>query len=530
MIRSFLSICIISLSSGLFAQQKQTSKAELQFVTLYNQAAALNHSAKATLAVGSSELILSNIANEIDLNSIQIATGADVTVLSVRTAQNYLSTDSKTQAYLDVEKDYKKAKNNLDKVVNLLETEESTLALLEKNQQITGANATTTVQALSQMTDFYKAKYLETKNNISTLKEQVADQQELLAKINIQFEEIKGQNTASNAQLVLQVQVAKAGLQEFNISYITRAASWTPTYEIRVANIHSPLQLNYKAHVYQHTGIDWKAVRLKLSTGNPTQGGVAPTLSPWLLRYYEPAIMANNAVNYDLAEVAMVQPAVRKSLKVNSPNAYTEQQENQLNTTFDIAIPYDIASNGQAHAVGLQDYSLAARYHYFAAPVLDQEAYLVAELSDYEKLNLIPGQANVIFENMFVGKTQINPNGLSDTLKLSLGRDKMIHIKREKLEDLSQTKTIGSSKTQTLLYEIKIKNNKNTAIQLNLQDRYPISTDKSMQVEVLETSGAQVNTEKGLVDWDLQIPAGATKTLKFSYSVKYPKDKVILLN
>jgi len=105
MIRSFLSICIISLSSGLFAQQKQTSKAELQFVTLYNQAAALNHSAKATLAVGSSELILSNIANEIDLNSIQIATGADVTVLSVRTAQNYLSTDSKTQAYLDVEKD-----------------------------------------------------------------------------------------------------------------------------------------------------------------------------------------------------------------------------------------------------------------------------------------------------------------------------------------------------------------------------------------------------------------------------------------
>ena len=60
---------------------------------------------------------------------------------------------------------------------------------------------------------------------------------------------------------------------------------------------------------------------------------------------------------------------------------------------------------------------------------------MLAEISEYSKFNLLPGEANIIFEGMYVGKTMINPNQTSDTLNLSMGRDKKkIAIKREKLQ------------------------------------------------------------------------------------------------
>ena len=100
--------------------------------------------------------------------------------------------------------------------------------------------------------------------------------------------------------------------------------------------------------------------------------------------------------------------------------------ENQLNISFDIDIPYDILSNGKAHSVALKEVKIPATFKYFAAPRVEKEAFLLAEIVDYSKYNLLKGDANIIFEGMYVGKTTINPNQTSDTLSLSMGRDKKI--------------------------------------------------------------------------------------------------------
>src|SRR5690606_16612243 len=105
---------------------------------------------------------------------------------------------------------------------------------------------------------------------------------------------------------------------------------------------------------------------------------------------------------------------------------------NQLSTTFDIDVPYDILSDGREHSVTLKEFTLPAVYTYYAVPKMDREVYLVAEVSDFEKLNLLRGEANIIFENMFVGTSYIDPAVISDTLKLTMGRDKSIVIKRER--------------------------------------------------------------------------------------------------
>lgn len=522
------------LTTGLFAQGPKVIKAELKDVTLYTNAAELNHQANVNLPTGTSEIVFTHVANGIDENSIQIGSSPHVTIMSVRSMLNYIDADVKSEGFVKVENHHNKELNLLKSLQNEKSTEESILKLLESNQKIAGTNGTTTVAELSKMADYYKTKYLEVKNTISSLDEKIVIQEDVVNKAKVQLDEVRGQTTGSGGQLVVQVINNQAGNQPFDITYSSPQASWYASYDLRATNTNSPLEIVYKANVSQATGVDWKKVHLTLATGNPSQYGVAPILQPWQLYYQQDYLRAkvNSAPQSLIAGATLDEVVVTKQKNVrfggaSSIGSYTQQSENQLNTTFDISIPYDIASNGKPHSVSLKDYKHAASYTYLAVPRLDPNIYLLAELTDYEKLNLMPGTANVMFENMLVGKTVINPNDATDTLKLSLGRDKMISIKREKINDLSQTKILGGSKKQSLVYEITIKNNKKNDVSLSLQDQIPVSTDKSMEITLDDSGSADINKETGLLKWSLDVPAGATKKIRFGYTVKYPKDKQV---
>jgi TonB-dependent SusC/RagA subfamily outer membrane receptor len=206
---------------------------------------------------------------------------------------------------------------------------------------------------------------------------------------------------------------------------------------------------------------------------------------------------------------------------------YTTASENNLNTTFDIDIPYDIASNNKPHSVALHDYALPVHYKYFAIPRLDPDAFLMADVTDYEKLSLLPGLANIIFENMYIGKSYINPGITTDTLTLSMGRDRKITIKREKVTDLSGTKLLSNNRKQTFTYEIQVRNGKQEAIDISLKDQFPVAADKAIEVELLQSDNAKVDQETGFLSWELNIPPGQTKKIRISYSVKYPVGKTI---
>jgi uncharacterized protein (TIGR02231 family) len=151
----------------------------------------------------------------------------------------------------------------------------------------------------------------------------------------------------------------------------------------------------------------------------------------------------------------------------------------------------------------------------------------LAELNDYAKYNLLPGEANIVFEGMYVGKTTINPNQTQDTLNLSMGRDKKISIKRERITDKSGTKFLSSYKEQTFTYDIIVRNNKKEEINMLLKDQYPLSTDKEMTVELLDKDGAKANEETGVLTWEIKLKPNETKKYRISYKIKYPKDKVI---
>jgi len=208
---------------------------------------------------------------------------------------------------------------------------------------------------------------------------------------------------------------------------------------------------------------------------------------------------------------------------------YVSVNDNTMNVTFDIDLPYDVPSNGKEQNVTLKEFSVPAFYKYYSAPRLDKEAYLLGEIPEWEKLNLLPGEANIIFEGTYIGKTVIDPNSTQDTLNLTLGKDKRVVVTREKVTDYSSVKFLGSNKKQSFTYEITVKNNKKEKANLILKEQYPLSTNKDIEVELLQDNGATVNTDLGVLTWKLELAPGEVKKFRVSYSVKYPKDKTLNL-
>ncbi|MFT3678775.1 MAG: mucoidy inhibitor MuiA family protein [Ferruginibacter sp.] len=209
---------------------------------------------------------------------------------------------------------------------------------------------------------------------------------------------------------------------------------------------------------------------------------------------------------------------------------YVSVADKELDVTFDIDLPYDVPTNGKAQTAVLKEYEVPAKFKFYAVPKLDKEVFLLAEVADWEKLNLLPGEANIIFEGTYIGKSFIDPSSTQDTLNLTMGRDKRVVVKREKLMDFSSVKFLGTNKKQVFTYELTVKNNKKDSIDILLKDQYPISQDKEVEVELLEESGAMNNTEVGVLTWKLKLAPGEVKKLRISYSVKYPKDKMLNLN
>ena len=557
------------VSAIAFAQKPIFTSAKVKAATVYFNAAELQQTTSVNLPVGTSEIVIKNVADYLNENTVQIGAPSSVTVLSVQFTQNYISEyeiDESNPAIKKVRDSITLVQKEIKKVQIDVYSHQQTIGLLDNNQIVAGANTGLSVAELMKLVDYYKAKRTELDNAVVTLQEKEGKLNKRLQALNEKLViNTQKEEKSSKGKLVLQVMNEVAGNVNLDINYITDSATWNPFYDLRVDSVKDPINMMYKAQVTQNSGIDWKKVKLTLSSGNPNQNNQAPLLSSWFLRYQDYSVgygrgsgsgngiasVYSNQIqntnegylrqNFDKKESKNYRDGDKQSMRFDTlPNGkiiarqnyeglddYTSINENQLNVSFDIDIPYDILSNGKAHSVALKEIKLPATYKYYAAPRVDKEAFLLAEINDYSKYNLLPGEANIIFEGLYVGKTNINPNQTADTLNLSMGRDKKISIKREKVVDKSGTKFLSSYKEQTFTYDLTVRNNKKEEVQMLLKDQYPLSTDKEITIELLDDGNAKVNTETGIMTWELKLAPNETKKIRISYKVKYPKDKVI---
>lgn len=546
----FLYLLIMAVNSKAGITIKNSNVTD---VTIYRNYAKETRIGSASIPSGNSEVIITNITQAIDENSIQVGCRNNVKILSVSSRLNYITDENginpgKVKVWQDSIKLLDRKTRFIAKQKEAYEIE---LGVLNANNKLGSSTEGLKPLVLKELLELNRIKQIEIKKLIFDADEDYNDMKNTMALLQNQINE-----SAKNAigkpirEIILKVNSKSEVNTQFKVSYLVTAARWTPTYEIRCENTTKPLILNCRAKIIQTTGFDWNNVNIKLSTANPNQNHNRPILYPIFVDFMQPDYynsliqseqsgsyrnMMNDKTPAALGNIQMMggadnnlylkKESFKDGMKIDE-NAVTIL-EGEMMVEYEIEQSQDIESDGQEHIIAIQELNMPANYNYHAVPKLDNGVFLLARVTDWGKYNLLAGEATLFFDDMYVGKSYINPNVSADTLLISLGRDEKLNIKRVKINDLCITKKFSNKKKETKAYETLVKNNKNIPVEIEVLDQYPVSKNNDIEVTLEEADGAQITKDYGKLLWRIKLQPGESKKIKMIYSVKFPEDKMI---
>lgn len=661
---------VLAISTTAFSQKESKEYAAIQQVTVFKSGAQVQHNKKVNLGSGKQTIVFEKLTDFVDPNSVQLKCSENATILSIRLRKNFDDISIQKQ---DVDKlnDKRKVLENeeqklRDEYYVLLKDEE----VLNLNKQFGSQQQGVKISELKEASTFFHAKNTE----IRVRKAQLEDEIEaIIRKINTIEQEISTRRSLpviNYTEIEVELEVQKTGETNFEFSYITPNASWKPYYDMRSSGVGSPILLEAKGLVTQNTGIEWKNIKLVLSTNDPYDNTQEPLISQWNLNYYTPVpqrqivqrvrpvydysgevihgevldqvtgeplafakiAMNSNQSNYvmsdisgkfsftvprgeqgfqvsylgytsqgmtinspyvkialypedvamevlpeplywgdvvvtndevgsasiepemiqrkNLAQVEVVsaQKITRRDIKrlptrsdkgvastvggvnqefYNTPVAAAQQKD--LRMEYVIETPFTIPSDNSDHRVAIAVYSMNANYEYHAVPKLDKNVYLVAQVSGWEKLNLLPGESNLYFDGTYIGKSYVDVNSTKDTMSFSLGQDKKVLVERTRSQEMSKTRLIGSRYKYDVTWDFVVRNNGGAEIPMIVKDHFPVSVNEDIKVKEGEFEGATKDENSHILTWKFTLKKGETKKFKFNYSVDYGRNQPVYL-
>ncbi len=527
-----LTLCLTSI---VYAAEVPTEKLNIGHATVFLSGAELISTSRVTLAKGENEIKFSNVAGNVNDKSIVVNATNGVVVESVTFQNNFLATDNVSPKAKELKDSIEQLTVSRQPIANKIATLNELITIIQANRKSGTEKSGASVAELQKLLELVNAKmenYLNDRNKQEALLKKLDDR---IARIKLQLDEEQKKNYQPGGQLLVKFYSTESTSSNITITYIVPNAGWSPTYDIWADDVHSPVKFYYKANIYQNSGVQWNNVRLTLSTGNPQEGMEAPVLNPWYLGFYLQPLV------YGVYKKALVNaPAAQagEDVFVKSENAQAAPEQSSMdnyvtvdnsgvNTSFDIDLPYTIPSDGQQHVVAVKKYETPASYSYFAIPKVDKDAFLIAKLTGWEDLNLLPGQTNIFYEGTYVGNGSIDPNSIKDTMNISLGRDKKVVLKKERDKKLRSVKTIGTNVREAFTYNITVRNTRKETVTIMVEDQQPVSTDKDLVIEDQETGGSAFDATTGSMKWLVTLKPNETQVLRFGYTLKYPKGKVL---
>jgi hypothetical protein len=219
----------------------------------------------------------------------------------------------------------------------------------------------------------------------------------------------------------------------------------------------------------------------------------------------------------------------RKKKEESIQTVTVSTQFQPTTTVYRIDDKYTLETDGKTTTIGIKQFEIPAIYDYYAAPKIDPSAFLTAKIINWQDYDLQSGEVSLYFEGNYLGKTYIDLGSVTDTLSLSLGKDNGVNVSRKLVKEYNSKKFIGNTRTDTKDYEISVRNSKRVAINIRVLDQFPVSTNKEINVDDMKAPDAQIDKETGMVTWIVSLPPGQERKLRISYSVKYPKDRKVVL-
>lgn len=552
---------VIILSATAFGAEKEKKvKSKINGVTVFLQGAQIQRKGRFNLEKGITRLVFEGITQNFNKNSIQAKGRGNFIILDVshnifyplpETVEIPSTIPLKTQRKIKLINDSINNSNwKLKHFNSLLEVYKSEKSILRGSGVIKGQNQNDSIPLLKEALVYLRVKLIEINKLIIKNEKSIASETLLNTEMNNRLRilnnwknSIKKSNSNKSLTPVQQIvvtvssEISTSGSLE--ISYNSPNAGWSPSYDLRADQINEPINLTYKAKIYQSTGINWDNVNVTLSTINPNRNNNKPVLAPWYINYYSPIqlstsnYMPNRVATESLDKLSLSNDNsfkdMNEEVEAKHISNFTEMNNNMAMVEFELKIPYSIPTDGKEHLMAVSSTKIDASFEYFAVPKQEREAFLIAKLTGWEDLNLLPAVANIYYDGTYVGQTRISPSNMTDTLELALGRDRRIIIEQKKISKEEKIKKISNEKESTLTYQITVKSLKKSPIKLTIMDQIPLTNMAEIKVELINKGKAEYNKHKGFLTWNTIINPRETKKIIYSYKITYNKDKTLVL-
>lgn len=537
-------ILIAQLSFGQNEKVKEVTT-EINSAIVYLDGAEIHRNKKVSLEKGRTKVVFTGLSPKFNSSNIQVTTTNNIELLAISHRIDYL-TNVKEKPRVQSLKDSVQLINEK----NISFNNEKDAYNIEKdmmlqNKKIGGNNNGVSIAELKQAADLFRARIMEINKAIAKIDKGFNKNNLTINRINNELYQLNAKTTYSRGEITLLLNAEVSTTTEIDLKYIVSNAGWTPSYDIRAEDVNQPINLEYKAFVYNNTDIDWNDIKFKLSTADPTLSATQPNMTPWYLNYKNQASYGKKRKTSNIYQQKSM-PAYNEQSIQNAgglaQNVYFNGNSNvstvqssdfenisvaELSAEFEIEKSYSVPSDNKPYIVDVAEYELPTIYKHYAVPKLEKDAFLLARITNWQDLNLVEGTANIYFAGTYTGQSFITTRNVSDTLDISLGRDKKVMVTRAKLKDFSSVKYIGSNRKEVHAYQMVVKNNRKGAIDIEILDQLPVSQDSDIEVSAEEISGALKNDLTGELKWEFKVAPNESKKIDLRFNVKYPKNKPV---
>jgi len=539
--KSYIFIVLFSFFIVPFAFAEKTVPSQIKEVTLFSGQAMVKREAFATVQRGLNELFLEIEAFHVDKDSITAKIYGAGEIFSVQFKKIPIKESPRENIKALEQKinKLKKSKRVLADKKEVLNKEELFLvSLIDFSKTQIPQEIKTSFPDMEDLTKtlvFLSSNFQKINDEKQSLDASI---EEIQKEIKVLKEELNAlRRPVKKVRKVIEILFNAEKEQKIRIivDYLTKNANWGPLYKVSVPMALSEIDLTMFSKILQKTGEDWNHVALSISNVIPLSGVRLPYLSSWLLDVPRPhaKVMGNTGrLAYEKAAPAIDMVKGKDDSEIPTQEAaFTTAVKRELPLSFEYRIPQpiDIESRDKETILPLFTKKMRGDSYYYAVPKRSPLTFLVCKTNADKEL--LSGPLNVYFGGQYIGKTHLSEKKAGEEFHLSLGADREVMVKREKVKDKVKETYFGKIQRGTIVrelaYKIMVENMKDRSILLQVVDNIPVSRTDKIEVKELtmnpEPAQKNYRNKEGVMLWEYTLDPEQKQEINIQFVVTYPK-------
>ncbi|UCG24297.1 MAG: mucoidy inhibitor MuiA family protein [Chloroflexota bacterium] len=508
-------------------------------VTVYTEQARVTASGQVTLPAGNHRLVVDDLPLTMDKDSLRVdgQGEARVRLLGVDVRRQHFE-KTPAEKIRELEEEVEKLQDDLQALADEKAVMDAQVRYIEglrgeSEQYARGlALGRTKVAEQEKISRFFQEQDKELRASKRDLEKQTRALSKTLDKTRRELDELRSGRPAQRNQAIVDLEVLSAGNFEAEVVYNVRQASWKPIYDVRLLETEGGniLVIEGIAQITQSSGQDWADVKLKVSTARIGLNRRLPKLKPWYIDVYQPPmpratparVMAAAAEPEAMAMDAQAVAEAPVAAQIAKADVHIE--EGGATITYDVAGRGNVPSDGSPHKSTLFRSSLPAKVDYVSVPKHTEAVFRRTKGANNGPSPFLAGQVHLFVGQRFIGVSHIEYVPVGDEIELLVGVEERLTVERKMIRRDVDKRRLRDRRQIQYGYEIEIKNLLHVKAQIEVQDNVPVARHEEISIKLVKVSPEpSAEKELNLMEWRLDVAAGATEKIKYEYQVEHPR-------